>query len=150
MVFALRSVSGRRPSAWENDASSSPIAAAVVFAFVTRSARSSRRAASARTVRDDVCRNAENVSWSRTTSSTSARDDDSAGSRYFAAWLACAPRPTYQRALPWMTCCSAARVLGSNVLKSWSRSTIDVVASVPSSASDGSGGRLLAPGVSAM
>ena len=130
-MLALRSVSGRRPSAWENDAFSSPIAAAVVFAFVTRLARSSRRAASARTVRDEVRRNAENVSWSRTTSSTSARDDDSAGSRYLAAWLARAPRPTYQRALPWMNCCRPLRVAGVSVLKSWSRSTIDVVESVP-------------------
>ena len=52
---------------------------------------------------------------------------------------------------PWMTCCSAVRVLGSSVLKSWSRSTIDVVVSVPERRAVGELRALSSgPGVSAM
>ena len=91
-----------------------------------------------------------NVCWLATTSLTSRRVLLSAGLKYFVAALACTPRLSYHCALPWMNCCSAARVLGSNVLKSWSRSTIDVVLSVPSVAPSDSLGFEFGPGVSAM
>ena len=73
-----------------------------------------------------------------------------AGLKYLVAALASMPRLSYHVALPWMTRCSAARVLGSNVLKSWSRSTIDVVLSACSVAPSASLGLELGPGVSAM
>ena len=55
---------------------------------------------------------------------------DSAGLKYFAACWTFAPWPWYWAAEPWMTCCRPLRVFGSSVLKSWSRSTGDVVLSV--------------------
>jgi hypothetical protein len=149
-VLALRSVSGSTRRAWSSDTFSSPIAAAVLLALVTRFARSPRRWASASVVLAALRRKALSVCWLETTSLTSRREALSAGLKYLVAALACVPRLSYHCALPWMNCCSDARVLGSRVLKSWSRSTIDVVLSVPSVAPSDSLGLEFGPGVSAM
>ena len=138
------------PSAWLNDAFSAAMAAAVVLALETRLARSPRRWASAPVVLAALRRKPLSVCWLATSSLTSRRDALSAGLKYLVAALASAPRLSYHAALPWMTFCSDLRVLGSSVLKSWSRSTIDVVLSVPSVAPSGSLGLEFGPGVSAM
>ncbi len=68
---------------------------------------------------------------SRLSSLKSLLDADSDGLRYirpsFIAW----PWPSYCFWEPLNTACRSLRVGGSSVLKSWSRSTADVVASWP-------------------
>ena len=150
VVLALRSVSGSTRRAWSSDTFSSPMAAAVLLALLTRFARSPRRWASALVVLAALRRKAFSVCWLETTSLTSRREALSAGLKYLVAALACVPRLSYHCALPWMNCCSDARVLGSRVLKSWSRSTIDVVLSAPSVAPSDSLGLEFGPGVRAM
>jgi hypothetical protein len=122
----------------------------VVFALETRFARSSRREAIAVTVLEELTMKSWKVWVSRSSSLTSRLEVDSAGLKYLAAcwtFLAC---PSYWAAVPWMTCCSPLRVLGSSVLKSWSRSTGAVVLSVPSVAPSSSLRFEFAPGVSPM
>ena len=76
---------------------------------------------------------------------------ESAGLKYFALALACAPWPWYWAAEPLTTCCRPLRVFGSSVLKSWSRSTGVVVLSASDRPAVGrASGALLGPGVSAM
>jgi len=79
-----------------------------------------------------LSRKAFRLPWSLTTSLTSRRVLLSAGLKYLVPWLACRPLPWYHVALPWMNCCSDLLVLGSSVLKTWSRSTIGVVLSAVS------------------
>ena len=105
VVFALRSVSGSSPSAWASDAFSSPIAAAVVFAFETRSARSPRRAASALTVRDEFRRKrVERVLVADDLVDERARRRQRRVEVLRRLRWPARPRPTYQRALPWTNC----------------------------------------------
>ena len=132
---ALRSVSGRSPSA--------SVERRVLVADRRRgrvrvgdevrevvAALGQRRRRSSRALTQEGARS---VCWSRTSSLTSRREASSAGLKYLRRlrWPARRGRRTASRE-PWMTCCSALRVFGSSVLKSWSRSTVDVVLSVPS------------------
>ena len=84
------------------------------------------------------------VSWP-----TSLREVESSGLKYFAASFASAPRPAYCSAKPRMTLRRPPRVRLSSVLKIWSRSTTEVVASVVSVAPSGSSFASSGPGLSA-
>ena len=148
-MFARRSVVGSRPSAWPSATFSFPTARAAAFVLPTSAERSSRRAASVPTSRDESTRKRVSAGSSSVSWPTSRREVESSGLKYFAASPASWPRPAYCSAKPWMTLRRPPRVRSSSVLKSWSRSTTDVVDSVVSVAPSGSSRASSGPGESA-
>src|SRR4051812_49333113 len=158
VVFALRSVVGSWASVVSSAVDSSAIAPAVWFVLDTSAERSSRFAATAVTSSEESVRNRWSVGWSFMIWLTSASVVDRNGLKYFADRFASSAarafllsvRPSYWIAKPWITFCRPLRVFGSSVSKSWSRSTMEVVFSVPSVAPSSSFLLLLGPGVSWM
>ena len=112
-------------------ACSEPIAVVVVARWSTRPARSSRRSATSVTSLEEATTKRSSSGVSRLSSLNSLLEADSDGLRYsrpsFIAW----PWPSYCFCEPLKTACRSLRVSGSNVLKTWSRSTAEVVASWP-------------------
>ena len=115
---------------------------------VRRSARSARArfCATAPVTLAPATSARSSVSWSRASSFTSWSVVDRNGLKYFADSLTFSPCPSYCAAEPWKYCCRPLRVLGSSVLKSWSRSTTEVVCSTPSCPPSGISGALFGPG----
>ena len=90
------------------------------------------------------------ASWSAASCFTNSFVADSEGPKYLADALPSSPRPAYQSPKPWMTFVRPSRVGSSSVLKSWSRSTIEVVESSAICAPSSSSASLSGPGDSAM
>ena len=128
-MLASRSVSGSRSSERPSATFSSPIAAAVWFALVTRLVRSARRSARSVTTFAVSETNFSNTTLSRTSSRRSVEDVESAGLKYLAVSFALPDLPRYWAADPCTMSCRPLRVGSSKVLKSWSRSTGAVVLS---------------------
>ncbi len=87
-----------------------------------RGARRPRSPRARSSTRKRVSAPSSSVTWSAST-----REVDSSGLKYLADCPTSSPLPSYWVAKPWMTSCRSPRVFSSIALKTWSRSTTDVV-----------------------
>ena len=115
----------------------------------TRRSRSAEREATAPTTSADSSRKRSNAAWSRTNSPVVAAVCESAGLRSYMAWLKARARGDSAPLSPWTTLLRSARVRGSSVLRTASRSTSDWVLSAVISPPSLISGPLFGPGLSA-
>ena len=105
---AASSAAARAPAA--SATFSEPIARAVALVLPTRSARSSRRSATAVTAREELTMKSVSVPSSSVSWLTSRREVERNGLKYSADLAACGPLPWYCAAKPWMTPWRSLRV----------------------------------------